>query len=250
MHKATNVSRNNMTLQEQEEQWTFDAFIKAYKDVEICEYIKTEAPDYIINIKDRKVGLELTEIFQDSDEKFSKLQRNSSDWKTFTAEFITELQLQIEFKFMVGIDFSRFHSIKKAEKHDIILKLVEACIPKLKHLLNREHLDLDNYYDNLPKQIDSIHFSRNDALLESLNYQPEGGTVRELTSEILQTVIDKKDKKLPTYSYCDEYWLLIREGNYYAGSFSDEIVNDLSIQSAFDRVFLFRTTKKVVIPLK
>ncbi|GEM_PF-3495902 len=240
-----------MRLQEQEEQWIFDSFIKAYtEDGELCDYLKTEVPDYIINIKDRKVGLELTEIFQDSDDKFSNLQRNSSDWKTFTEEFITEIQLQIDFKFMVGIDFSRFHSIKKSEKHYVVLKLVEACIPKLKRLSNREHLDLDNYYDKLPQQIDSIHFSRYDALTESMNYQPEGGTVRELTSGILQTVIDKKDKKLPTYSHCDEYWLLIREGNYYAGSFSDEIVENLSIQSAFDKVFLFRTKKNEVISLK
>ena len=238
-----------MTQQEQEEQWIFESFIEAYKDAEISDYFKNEAPDYIIKLNDRKVGLELTEIFQDSDEKFSELQRNSSDWKTFTEEFITKLQPHIDFKFMVGIDFSRFHSIKKSEKHHVVSKLAEVCIPKLMNLQNREHLDLD-YNDNVPEQIDSIHFSRYDALPESINYQPEGGTVRELASAVLQTVIDKKDKKLPTYSHCDEYWLLIREGNYYAGSFSDEITEPLVIRSTFDKVFLFRTKKNEVISLK
>ncbi|MGN7784470.1 hypothetical protein ACTJIJ_08085 [Niabella sp. 22666] len=238
-----------MTQQEQEEQWIFDSFIKAYRDADISAYFKTEAPDYIIKLKDLKVGLELTEIFQDSDEKFSELQRNSSDWKTFTEGFITKLQPHIDFKFMVGIDFSRFHSIKKSEKHSVLSKLVESCVPKLKGLQNREHLDLD-YYDSVPEQIDSVHFSRYDALPESMNYQPEGGTVRELTSAVLQTVIDKKDKKLRTYSPCDEYWLLIREGNYYAGSFSDEIAEPLVITSAYDKVFLFRTRKNEIISLK
>lgn len=230
-----------MTTKEHKEQWVFQCFAKAYKDAELCDYFKTESPDYIIKNKDRIIGLELTEIFQDSDGKYSKLQRKSNDWKTFTEEFIKELQPKIDFKFMVGIYFSRFHSIKKSEKHDVILKMVEACMPKLVRLENKKHLIIDYVNCNLPEQIDSIHFSRYDALLESMNFQPEGGPVRELSSPILQKVIDKKDKKLPTYSNCDEYWLVIHEGNYYAGSFTDEIAGQLSIKSTFDKVFLFRT---------
>lgn len=233
----------------QEEQWIFDSFVKLYTDETISSYTKVESPDYIINLKKRKVGLELTEIFQDSGEKFSELQRKSSDWKTFTEEFITELQPLIDFKFMVGIHFSSVHSIKKSEKNHLILKLVAICAPKLVKLQNKEHVDID-YYDDIPEQIDSLHFSRFDGLSESMNYQPEGGTVRELTSELLQTIIDKKQNKLPTYSTCDEYWLLIREGNYYAGSFSDEIEKPLVVYSAFDKVFLLRTKKNELIALK
>lgn len=44
-----------MTQQKQEEEWVLDSFIKTYKDIEIAAYYKTEAPDYIINLKDREV---------------------------------------------------------------------------------------------------------------------------------------------------------------------------------------------------
>lgn len=238
-----------MIAQEQEEQWIFDSFIKLYTDEAISKYTKAESPDFIMELKNRRVGLELTEIFQDSGERFSELQRKSSDWKTFTEDFITELQPRINFKFMVGIHFSSFHSIKKSEKKLLISKLVTICAPKLIKLQNKENLDID-YYDGVPEQVDLLHFLRYDGLSESMNYQPEGGTVRELTSEQLQTIIDKKQKKLPTYLTCDEYWLLIREGNYYAGSFSDEIEKPLVVHSAFDKVFLFRTKKNELIALK
>jgi hypothetical protein len=239
-----------MTPQVQEEQWIFDSFIRLYSDETISKYTKAEAPDFIIDLGNRKVGLELTEIFQDSGEKKdSELQRRSSDRKTFTEDFIAELQPRMNFNFMVGIHFRRLHSIKKSEKKHIISKLVTICAPKLAKLQNKENLEID-YSDGVPEQIQTLNFLRYDGLRESMNSQPEGGAVGELTSELLQTIIDKKQKKLPTYLPCDEYWLLIREGNYYAGSFSDEIEKPLIICSAFDKVFLLRTKKNELISLK
>ena len=58
-----------------------------------------------------------------------------------------------------------------------------------------------------------------------------------------------KEKKLLTYRDCDQQWLLIREGNYYSGSFSD-IEIDLPIESLFDKVFLFRTRAREIVELK
>ena len=45
------------------------------------------------------------------------------------------------------------------------------------------------------------------------------------------------------YKICNEYWLVIRDGNYYAGSFNDVTI-ETPIQSKFDKVFIVRTREK------
>jgi hypothetical protein len=63
------------------------------------------------------------------------------------------------------------------------------------------------------------------------------------------SIILKKDKLINKYQECDDYWLIIKEGNYYAGSFG-EIELLLPIESRFDKVFLYRSAMSQVIQLK
>lgn len=194
------------------------------------------------------IGVELTEVFQDSTSKHSRLQQKSSDWASFTDQLILAIQPHIWFKFTVGIHFSNFHPIRKAEKENFIQTIATVCIPHLRGLLNRLHLRLD-YYNGLPEQIDSIYFGRFDGIEESYNYKPEGGPVSDLRLEHSNPIIRRKEEKLLKYAKWDQYWLLIREGNYYAGSFSEVDITE-PLQSSFDKVFLIRTTKDEIIQLK
>ncbi len=236
-----------MTLEEEE--WIFEMFVRLHPDVYRKDFKKTESPDFTLQLEEKIIGVELTEIFQDSTDKDSKLQKKSSDGISFTEDFIKEIQPNIPFKFAVNFHFSRFHPIRKFERQNLIKEISKICIPSLIRLHNKEFLDFD-YYNGIPEQIDLIQFSRYDALNESYNSRSEGGIVRSLTSEPLQKVINKKEKKLRNYSPCDEYWLVIREGNYYAGSFSDDIDEEITVKSNFDRIFLLRTKKEELIILK
>ncbi len=55
--------------------------------------------------------------------------------------------------------------------------------------------------------------------------------------------------KINDYKPCDQNWLIIREGNYYAGTFA-EIEVSMPVSSLFNKVFLFRTNKNEVVVLK
>jgi hypothetical protein len=237
-----------MTRQEQEEQWVFETFARIFPGGPITIFKRQESPDFIIEFEGKTIGVELTEIFQDSSTGHSKLQQKSSDRENFTEELIQTIQPFVNFHFGVGIHFSEFSHIRKSDKQTLIQLLVQICLPRLSGIQNHEHLELD-FYNGLPQQIDSISFSRLDESDCSFNFKPEGGTVAILTSEHVLPTLIKKEKKLKSYIGCQEYWLVIREGNYYAGSFS-ESDPVISIKTSFDKVFLLRTKKSQLITLK
>jgi len=238
-----------MSSKKEREKWIMDFFIESYKDGKLTILLQQESPDFIVSLDGKRIGIELTEVFQDSDLGVSKLRQSSSEGSLFTEEFIKIIQPYIPFKFSIGIHFNKNHPIKKSKKHEILNQLKEICVPRMMNLQNHGHLELENYYNKLPLEITDISVFRFDGMDESYDSRPEGGIVSNLTINHLTKILLLKERKLRSYSICDEQWLLIREGNYYSGSFSDVEVN-LPIETSFDRVLLFRTRKREIIILK
>ena len=96
------------------------------------------------------------------------------------------------------------------------------CLPILATLKNKQHARLE-YEHGLPEEIDFVYMSRYDNMGASFNSKPEGGTVADLTIDYIRPIISKKESKLVDYYRCTEYWLIIVEGNYYAGTFGEYI---------------------------
>jgi hypothetical protein len=238
-----------MSSKKDRERWIMNLFIDNYKKGMITLVREQEAPDFIVSLDDKKIGIELTEVFQDSHLGISKLKQSSSEGSSFTEDLIALMQPYIPFTFSIGIHFNKNVPIKKSTKKEILKNLEEICVPAMINLQDHEHLELENYYHNLPNQIDDIHIYRFDGMGESIDFRPEGGSVATLTISHVKTVLENKENKLSSYTNCDEQWLLIREGNYYSGSFSDVEV-DLPIKSQFDKVFLFRTRTNEILELK
>ncbi len=224
-------------------------FIESYKKGSIRIIHEQEAPDFIIRVNENDIGVELTEVFQDSDLGISKLKQFSSEGGSFTENFINLIQPHIPFKFSIGINFNKNLPIKKSNKYAILKKLEDICVPAIINLKDLEHLELENFYDQLPNEIDNIYIYRFDSMNASIDSRPEGGVVSRLTNNHIKNILLNKEKKLSTYTNCSQQWLLIREGNYYSGSFSD-IEIDLPIESLFDKVFLFRTRAREIVELK
>lgn len=226
-----------------------DLFIESYKKENISIIKEQEAPDFIINIEGKEIGVELTEVFQDSHLGTSKMKQESSEGAQFTEDLIALIQQKIPFTFSIGIHFNKNLPIKKSKKQIILKELEGICVPEMINLQNHQHLELENDYGSLPNEIDEIHVYRFDGMEESIDSRPEGGIVSPLTMSHLKPALTNKESKLPSYQICDQQWLLIREGNYYSGSFSDVEI-DIPIDTLFDKVFLFRTRTKEIIELK
>jgi hypothetical protein len=235
-----------MTLKE--EKYLLKQLKSCYKPFPKGEIQKTEKPDFLIQTARKKIGIELTEIFQDSHNGHSKYQQRSSDRSKFTEKLILKLQKFVDFTFHISIHFSDFHHLKKSKEKESVMKAFKASISHLMQLKNMHGVLIEDFR-RLPQEIDSIKIGRFDGLEESYDEQPDGEVVSDMTNAHIEPIILKKEEKLKNYQECDEHWLLIKEGNYYAGTFSDIKVEYL-LSSSFTRIFLFRISKSEIIELK
>lgn len=222
------------------------------------------AADYQLTTVDgRTIGIELTEVFHSEES-----QRVSSSGYTFTNLLLEKLKGVLPFSFSLDIDIDDTKGIPKSKRNEIIAQLIDFCTVEFLHLQNGEHLrlfhigiDLLNIadqnvrslilsrgYRNLPDGIKSISVYRYDGT-ESWNARLEGGAVPNLTINYLESILTQKDNLIGKYEPCDEFWLVIKEGNYHAGSFN-KIELELPIRSAFNKVFLCRVSRGIILKLK
>lgn len=235
-----------MTLNE--EKYILDRFKTCYHSFPEGEINKSEKPDFIIKSNKKVIGIEITEIFQDSHEGHSKYQQRSSDRHDFSNKIILELQKFVDFTFHISIDFNDFYHLKKSKEKELLTKTFKATVSHLIRLKNKQEFLIQDY-KRLPEEIDSVRIGRYDGLDASFDEKPDGGVVSDMTEIHINSIISKKEEKLKHYKDCHEHWLLIKEGNYYAGTFSD-IKIESPIISNFNKVFLFRINQSEVIELK
>ena len=150
-----------------------EPFIDNYKNGKITIIKEQEAPDFIVRPGENEFGIELTEVFQDSHISQSRLKQNSSSGSSFTQDLIALIQPDVQFTFSIGIHFNKNQPLRKAKVPAILKRLRDACVPAMVNLKDHEHLDLENYYDNLPEEIDKIHIYRFDSMDESFDSRPE-----------------------------------------------------------------------------
>ena len=233
----------------EEEIWLMERFQKLYSRVTFEKPLKQESPDFISYSNGTKIGIEITEVFQDSASGNSKLQQYSADCSKLTDQLIDVIQPFINFKFTIGITFSKVNHIRKSTKNQLIQTLKNICVPAMINLNDHQNIDLESYYFKLPEEVEHIFISRFDNMDYSYNARPEGGIITDLTMDNIQPIIKQKEELLIRYTPCDQNWLIIREGNYFAGSFG-KVKIQTPIESTFNKVFLLRTSKDEIIELK
>jgi hypothetical protein len=253
-------------MTKKEEHRIIEQFRKAYPSfpVGILTVPDPPYPDFVLTTADhRRIGIEVTEVFHSEEKKqYSSLKDQVTD------KLIEELKKRLPYKFTMNVFPDRNRAVRKARINELIAELADLCVAEFGTLPNNdwgevEHIEydlntmepgplrrvLDQGYRNLPSGIGCIRIHRYDGLNESRNSHSEGGIVPSLTLEHVVPILLKKEKRLASQPVLDENWLLIREGNFYTGTF-DEVRLPLPISSTFSKVFLFRTSADEVIELK
>ncbi len=222
-------------------------------------------PDYsVTTLAGLRIGIELTEIFHSASSK----EQSSIQYK-LTNKLLAKLTQVLPYKFTLSLKLDPLRHLSMAKEVEIVAELVEICIEEFCFLQNGErgavqHIDFDlsqitdfqkikvikdRGYRNLPSGISEIRIYRYDNLPYSYNTQNEGGIVPNLTHQMIQSVLDKKEEKIAAQNGFTEHWLIIREGNYFTGSF-DRVDVPIPVLSLFDKLFVFRTSMNDVIELK
>lgn len=225
----------------------FKEFRKFYSGFPVGEIQPTDKPDYIINTGDKKIGIEITQLFVDSlDGKQSNKKRLEILQNQLGEKLCRELESLIPFKFVLSIQFSDFDiSLNKIDS--IITKCVNH-IKTIRGLGKFESFSVENEGD-LPDELLSIEIRYGSSLSKSFFSYVGSAILPDLSSEHIQSILNTKHKKLTDYQECNEHWLLIVEDIYLSSSFGENNVK--SVKSDFDKVFLLRRFKdEKIIELK
>ena len=252
-----------------QEERLINSFKPSYSNFPEGTLVKVTPPptaaDYLLTtLSGKKIGIELTEAFHGEE-----VQRLSSSTYEFTNMVLAKLKALMPFTFSIDIDLDASKGIPKAKRNEIAEYVATFCFKEFAYLENYQHAEVTNLdidlnkvdnsrikslllskgYRNLPEGIKRIIMSRVDSISESWNSRGEGGVIPHFTNECLNGILKKKEERLLKYEPCNQFWLIIKEGNYFAGSFHD-IQISFPISSSFNKVFLYRTVEQKVIELK
>jgi hypothetical protein len=241
-------------------------FMESYNDFPQGTVLKMNPPaaDYLLSTSSgEKIGIELTEAFHNKEAK-----RISSDTYKFTRLVLEKLEKKLSFSFSIDIDINIEKGIPKSISKNIVNNTATFCINEFADLIDYEYRALTNInkdlekmddsarnmilsrgYRNLPKGVERIAISRHDSVSESWNSQGEGGPVPHFTDEYLRDILTKKEEKLKKYEPCNQFWLVIKEGNYYSGTFHD-IQTSTPVDSSFHNIFICRLSSHEIVELK
>ncbi|WP_421763559.1 hypothetical protein [Ekhidna sp.] len=238
--------------QKEKERNIFDHFIKIL-NLKAENLQQPDPPDIVADIYNRKIGIEITEIYPDSigAKRGSKRAKNELTREKILELTITEVQKKIKWPFDLIVLFQRNeisdHDVKNLPKiiSEIIIEILKDVTPtedwkKFEYFNQDQNINLNHFSILVNKHIIKHTFSP-----IALDWIPN------LKSDIIRDAIKRKEGKLDRYkNNSDEVWLILCELGGIASSFASvsEATKE-KFNSVFDRIYLFRYQYKKVIQL-
>lgn len=223
--KVTMFDLRNLYLEDPkklDELSAFHWFTKA-----IClEYeslVLTERPDFIIDVGQRKIGVEITLAERNSpSSKYSSQQIEAAQIK-FSKSLLqsinpkTPLNIGLVFEDGVVVDIKQTSGVRKALEHRIN-EISGNMIPHSVELIVRSEGDMcrinhrKHVFAGLPKFLQHIQLF-NDGHEESVVTGARGGFLDAFSEADISSILEKKHHSLTGYQKCDEQWLVIVSGS-------------------------------------
>lgn len=250
-------------------EWTIiNLFASAYQHFPIGDLQKSERPDFVLSTKNRRIGIELTELkYERCDTKF-----NMRAHEDFLSEIMDNALAiyarQRNLCLVVDVHFSDSIAplcvndgapddakLIKEGLSETISRIVIDNLPEStgkRYIVNRS----SKYGDqNLPLMIDSINIANvTGRQTEPLWFASISTRVKPLTVESISQRIRDKDNKLEGYDLSlDNQWLVIIQNSFLMSDQYDPVAAARALrhryQSRFDQVFVFERSEAHVTPL-
>ena len=238
-------------------------FRSCYSSFPIGNLEKHEAPDFLLHTKEKLIGVELTELKYEREDKLFNLRAHED----FLNLLMEDAQMSVEkicpFTLIVEVLFSDEISqtvlmvddesrlLVRQGLADIITNIVKENIPEgtgVKYVVDRS----SKYgYHALPPKIQSITIQNvSGRWTESLWYAAISTKVKPLTISSVSQRLVAKNNKLKKYTYCDEQWLVIIQNSFLMSSSYNLLTAKSALEhtyrSDFDKVFVFERGEGVV----
>ncbi|MCH8941615.1 MAG: hypothetical protein IIA48_04135 [Bacteroidetes bacterium] len=223
-----------------------------YLDIEPEKIIFTESPDFKIIVNKQKIGIELTRIFNETGNP--PLQAIEGDYNKIT-NYVNQKLLKTKLPPLeVYLLFSQNPIPRLKSKKEIgnkIFKLIKRNVPdKNKYIAIKNDFEND---DIIPYELSNINIANFPVLEKHFVNTSSFGWVNKVFSDLIQSIIKKKEIKLRKYDKtCIKFWLLIHTGGYSGASMfepSNETISH-NYSSKFNKVFFMDNFEKKVYSLK
>ena len=257
------------SIKKKREQLQLKLFCEYFSEINGAKFsiLKNDPPDGEIQIGDKKISIELTQIFWDTDKDGfnKKAQESTADIimdlaeKKYNDLGLTPLQVNVSFVDKYGLekygDTSRLNSSDKEKLSDYIVKKVIEC----SSISEDKMFEVPQYDDYgkrlLDAKIESIYITRYSFIDENCWSADGGGIIPSITIDKINEAVSKKNADLKGYNHLyDQSWLVIVEdwigiSGYFSFRNAEDVI-DNSFETEFDRVFILRRKERKVIELK
>lgn len=199
-----------------------------------------EAPDFLLEFEDRRVGLEVTEVFIEDDGGPIKPKVAES----IVDEIVTRARRRYEERggkpLYVSFGFSRnanMPQLNRREAAEAIADFLLALDPPVDKPVNWERRA--HRLDQLPLQLLSMRILAVPVATMAHWSTPRGGWVAPLTASFLQPSIDEKSKKIARYQGAvHDVWLLLAIEGRAPSQFFEPSPEIPTVASSFNRTYL------------
>ncbi len=230
------------------ERWHLEIFQECYPDISDMDYISDENPDFILESKDRMLGIEHRRIVKPADSNgFSLMQEERVQERT--VNLACENFFKSTGKFVeVTISFANRTKINAKNLAPKIAEIVRNNIPEENDFISIRKYD--GFKKILPDDVSKIRIY-NSAKLDGNYWTFDGaGFQTDLDPEWIKSAIDEKNQKLPNYKAnhpeCSQFWLLLVKHGFRPSSWFDipDSILQIQFESDFDKVFLLDVQKR------
>ncbi len=259
---------HNQEKKEKKEWAIINMFRSCYPYFPLGDLEKSESPDFLVHTDDKLIGIELTELKYEREDKLFNL-RAHEDFLTYMMEDAQHIvEQQCEFKLMVEALFTDDISptvlmvneearlLVRQGLAESIAKVVLDNIPDSTGMKYKVDRSSKYGYQNLPSKIQSITISNvTGRWHDSLWYAAIATKVKPLSISSVSQRLVAKNFKLQKYNpACDEQWLVIIQNSFLMSSSYNSVSAKDALEhiyrSKFDKVFVFERSEGMVTRLQ
>jgi hypothetical protein len=236
-------------------------FRSIYQAFPLGKMEKSESPDFLLYTNSALIGIELTELkYEREDKKF-----NLRAHEDFLTEIMVDAQAIVEseseLKLIVDVHFTNelgpalslgkdcSTMLLRQAFTEAIARIVKENIPEatgIKYVIDRS----SKYgYQQLPAKIESVSIQNvTGRFKEGLWYAGISTKVKPLSIASISQRLVAKNEKLKRYNpACNEFWLIIVQNSFLMASSYEPMTAREALrhyyQSDFDKVFVFERSE-------
>lgn len=237
----------------------FRSSYKLFPEGKVTFAEEGEVPDLLVDTSDQVVGIEHTQIFRPPDSKVTlQAQEKHQDRIVAQAQQIFEERSKTLYSLTVG--FNPDLVLRPSDEHKVaghLADLVDDIERNFDIAVGQGGcihgwVYQQNGLGKFPSGISELYVERVDRPGYALWDAGHGGIVSELTAELIQERLTKKETKLTEYrGRCDKVWLLLVTDRNWTSSDFDiaESAVAQTYQSGFDKIFYFDVFRGDVVEL-